>query len=296
MINYLFYFLLSFNIEVVYLDRLHDKVAVITGCRRGFGEAIARLFAREGALVSICDIVSEEELWENVGAKIEKDNGSVLCFHTDVSVESQVNNMVNKTIQEWGGVDILVNNVGIAGPTKAAWELSLHEWNKTLEVNLGGTFLCTKAVVPEMIRKMYGRIINMSSVIFKNPYPYRAPYATSKMGIVGFTRVLALELGRFNITVNAICPGNPGGERNIEVLRDLAHYLGKSFDKDEARSRFNKMRKIGVLGGNYLREEGYIEALISHDDVARLALFLASDESSSITGQDINVTAGTTMW
>jgi NAD(P)-dependent dehydrogenase (short-subunit alcohol dehydrogenase family) len=278
------------------LDRLHDKIAVITGCRRGFGEAIARLFAREGALVSICDIVSEEELWENVGARIEKDYGSVLCFQTDVSVESQVNDMVNKTIQEWGSVDILVNNVGIAGPTKAAWELSFDEWNRTLDVNLGGTFLCTKAVVPEMIRKRYGRIINMSSVVFKNPYPYRTPYATSKMGIVGFTRVLALELGRFNITVNAICPGNPGGKRNIEVLRDLAHYIGKSFDKNEVRRRFNKMRETGVLGGKYLREEGYMEALISHDDVARLALFLASNESSSITGQDINVTAGTTMW
>jgi NAD(P)-dependent dehydrogenase (short-subunit alcohol dehydrogenase family) len=201
---------------VIYFKKLQDKIAVITGCRRGFGEAIARLFAREGALVSICDIVSEKELLENVGTKIEKEGGSVLCFQTDVSVESQVNNMVNKTIQEWGSVDILVNNVGIAGHTKAAWELSLDEWNRTLEVNLGGAFLCTKAVIPEMIRKRYGRIINMSSVVFNNPYPHRVPYATSKMGIVGFTRVLALELGRFNITVNTICLGNPGGREMLK--------------------------------------------------------------------------------
>jgi NAD(P)-dependent dehydrogenase (short-subunit alcohol dehydrogenase family) len=204
--------------------------------------------------------------------------------------------MVSETIKELGTVDILINNVGIAGPTKAAWELSLDEWNKTLAVNLGGTFLCTKAVIPEMIRNKHGRIINLSSVIVKNPYPYRTPYATTKMGIIGFTRILALEVGKYNITVNSICPGNPGGERNIEVLRDHANYIDSPFNAEEVRRRFNKMREKGVLGGKYLRGEDYIEALISHEDVARLALFLASKEASRITGQDINVSAGTTMW
>jgi NAD(P)-dependent dehydrogenase (short-subunit alcohol dehydrogenase family) len=219
-----------------------------------------------------------------------------MCFRTDVSKEEQVETMVANTLKELGTVDILINNVGIAGPTKAAWELTLDEWNRTMAVNLGGTFLCTKAVVPEMIRKNYGRIINLSSVVMKSPYPYRTPYATTKMGIIGFTRILALEVGRYNITANAICPGNPGGERNVEVLRDVNLYIGKSFDEDSTRERFTKMREQGVIGGKYLKDEGYVEALISHDDVARLALFLASEEASSITGQDINVTAGTTMW
>jgi NAD(P)-dependent dehydrogenase (short-subunit alcohol dehydrogenase family) len=278
------------------MGRLNDKVALVTGCRRGFGEAMARLFAEEGAGVSICDIVPEEELWQEVGSKIEAQGGKALCFQTDVSDEAQVNSMVAETIKGLGTVDILVNNVGIAGPTKAAWELTLDEWNKVLDVNLGSTFLCTKAVVPEMIRKKYGRIINFSSVVAKNPYPYRTPYATTKMGIIGFTRILALEVGKYNITANSICPGNPGGERNVEVLKDVAEYTGKPFDENATRSRFKEMREKGVMGGMYLGGEGYIEALISHEDVARLALFLASDDASNITGQDINVSAGTTMW
>ena len=278
------------------MGRLNDKVALVTGCRRGFGEAMARLFAEEGAGVSICDIVPEEELWQEVGSKIEAQGGKALCFQTDVSDEAQVNSMVAETIKGLGTVDILVNNVGIAGPTKAAWELTLDEWNKVLDVNLGSTFLCTKAVVPEMIRKKHGRIINFSSVVAKNPYPYRTPYATTKMGIIGFTRILALEVGKYNITANSICPGNPGGERNVEVLKDVAEYTGKPFDENATRSRFKEMREKGVMGGMYLDGEGYIEALISHEDVARLALFLASDDASNITGQDINVSAGTTMW
>ena len=278
------------------MGRINDKVALVTGCRRGFGEAMARLFAEEGAAVSICDIVPEEELWQEVGSKIEAKGGKALCFQTDVSDEAQVYSMVAETIKELGTVDILVNNVGIAGPTKAAWELTLDEWNKVLDVNLGSTFLCTKAVVPEMIRKKYGRIINFSSVVAKNPYPYRTPYATTKMGIIGFTRILALEVGKYNITANSICPGNPGGERNVEVLKDVAEYTGKPFDENATRSRFKEMREKGVMGGMYLGGEGYIEALISHEDVARLALFLASDDASNITGQDINVSAGTTMW
>ncbi|TFH14866.1 SDR family oxidoreductase [Candidatus Bathyarchaeota archaeon] len=278
------------------MGRLDGKIAVITGCRRGFGEAMAERFAEEGAAVSICDTVPVEELWENVGEKIIAGKGKVLCHQTDVSKENQVNAMVRETIKEYGTIDILVNNVGIAGPTKAAWELSYDEWNKTLEVNLGGLFLCTKAAVPEMIKKKSGRVINFSSVVAKNPYPYRTPYATTKMGVIGFTRILALEVGRYNITANSICPGNPGGERNIEVLRDHAMYAGKSFDEAQARSRFKLMREKGVLGGKYLGDEGYVEVLISHLDVANLAVFLASDEAAHITGQDINVCAGTTMW
>ena len=278
------------------MGRLNDRIAIITGCRRGFGEAMAERFAEEGAMVSMCDLVPVEELWEHVGKKIEAKGGKVLCHQTDVSEEKQVDDLISDTISEFGSVDILVNNVGIAGPTKAVWELTLEEWNRTMEVNLGATFLCTRAALPEMISKKRGRIINFSSVIAKNPYPYRTPYATTKMGIIGFTRILALEVGRYNITANSICPGNPGGERNVEVLRDLAQYLGKPFDEKATRGRFDAMRKSGVLGGKYLADEGYLEALITHQDVASLAVFLTSDDAAHITGQDINVSAGTTMW
>jgi NAD(P)-dependent dehydrogenase (short-subunit alcohol dehydrogenase family) len=278
------------------MGRLDGRVALITGCRRGFGRAMAELFTSEGAAVSICDIVPLDELKREVGSKIEANGGKVLCSQTNVSDEAQVKSMVETTIEELGTIDILVNNVGIGGPTKSTWELTLPEWNKTLEVNLGGTFLCTKAALPEMISKKYGRVINFSSTIVKSPYPYRTPYATTKMGIIGFTRILALEVGKYNITANAICPGNPGGERNVEVLRDLAIYLGKPFDSDATRKHFAEMRTRGVLGGKYLAGEGHTEALISHMDVAQMALFLASDEAGSITGQDINVSAGASMW
>lgn len=278
------------------MGKLDGRVAIITGCGRGFGEAIAKLFAREGAAVSICDIIPLRELERNVGSKIEAIGGKVLCFRADVSKENQVNGMVKKTIERFGTVDILVNNVGIGGPTKDCWEITLAEWNRTLSVNLGAAFLCTKAVLPEMIRKMHGRIINISSVTGKNPLPHRTPYATSKMAMIGFTRTLATEVGRYNITVNAICPGNPGGERNVELARDLAKYLGKPFNANEYRKQVDEWRRKGVLAGRFLDNEGFVQALITHEDVASMALFLASDEASKITGQDINVCGGMVMW
>jgi NAD(P)-dependent dehydrogenase (short-subunit alcohol dehydrogenase family) len=278
------------------MGRLENKVAMITGCRRGFGKAFAELFAKEGAAVSICDIVSVEELWDEVGSGISVAGGKVICFQTDVSQEDQVNAMVKETIDTFGTLDILVNNVGISGPTRSVWEITLDEWNRTLMVNLGGTFLCTKAAVPEMIRKKDGRIINLSSILGKIPIPYRTPYAVTKMGVIGFTRVLALEVGKYNITANSICPSSPGGERNVELARDLSEYLGKTFDAEDIRKSYGEESDDKVLGGMHLRNEGYLPSLISHKDVADLALFLVSDEASNITGQDINVTAGTVMW
>jgi NAD(P)-dependent dehydrogenase (short-subunit alcohol dehydrogenase family) len=278
------------------LGRLDGRVAIITGCGRGFGEAIAYLFAREGAKVSICDIIPLRELEEEIGSRIEAAGGEVLCLQADVSNEEQVDAMVEETIERYGTVDILVNNVGIAGPTEDCWEINLAEWNRTLAVNLGGTFLCAKAVLPEMIRKKRGRIINISSITGKTPLPQRTVYATSKMGIIGFTRTLATEVGRYNITVNAICPGNPGGERNVEIARDRARYLGRPFDADECRRQVEERRQIGVLGGRYLSHEGVVRALIMHGDVASMALYLASDEAGRITGQDINVCGGAVMW
>jgi NAD(P)-dependent dehydrogenase (short-subunit alcohol dehydrogenase family) len=278
------------------MGRLDGKVAMITGCGRGFGEAITKLFAKEGAAVSICDIMPLKQLKEKVASKIEAAGGKVQCFQTDVSDEEQVNAMVKETIKGFGTVDILVNNVGIAGPTKDCWEINLAEWNRTLSVNLGGTFLCTKTVLPEMIQNMQGRIINLSSITGKTPMPHRTPYATSKMGLIGFTRTLAAEVGRYNITVNAICPGDPGGERNLEVMRDRAKYLGVRFNTDEYWKQIDEMRQKGVLGGQYLSGEGFVATPITHEDVAFTALFLASDEACRITGQDINVCGGWVMW
>jgi len=261
------------------MGKLDGRVAIVTGCGRGFGRAIAALFAREGALLSVCDVIPRGELEGGVGKEIESLGGRALCFQTDVSDETQVASMVGETIDELGTVDILVNNVGVSGPTKMCMDITREEWDKTMAVNLGGMFLCTRAVLPEMVRRKRGRIINLSSVSGKNPQPYRTPYATSKMGVIGFTRALVAEVGRHNITVNAICPGFPG-----------------NFDPDDYRAEMDEIKRAGVLGGRYLADEGFAGASITLDDVANMALFFASDEACRITGQDINVCGGSVMW
>ena len=154
------------------MGKLDGKVAIITGAGRGHAEAIIRKFAEVGAAVSICDIIPLKELEEGIGSKIG--DGKALCFQTDVSKEDQVNQMVNKTIEHFGTIDILANVVGIAGPTKDVWDMTLDEWKRTLDVNLDSLFLCCKAALPEMIRKKYGKIINFSSGTGKQPLSHRA--------------------------------------------------------------------------------------------------------------------------
>jgi NAD(P)-dependent dehydrogenase (short-subunit alcohol dehydrogenase family) len=277
------------------MGKLNSKVALVTGAGRGHGEAIARRFAKEGAAVSICDIMPLTELEQKVGSKLRDDGAKVLCFRTDVSQEDQVNKMVEETIKRLGTVDILVNNVGIAGPTKDVWEITSEEWKETLANNLDSAFFCTKAALPEMIRKKWGRIINFSSGTGKQPLAHRTPYATTKMGMIGFTRTLAAEVGRFNITANAICP-SWSGERNVELERDLAKYMGRPFDANAYRLKVEEQRKKGVLAGRWLEREGYVGKGSTPEDVAACALFLASDDASMITGEDINVTGGIIMW
>ena len=280
---------------MVHMGKLNGKVAIVTGAARGHAEEIAKTFAREGASVAICDIIDLKQLENSVGATIKAEGGKVLCYQTDVSIEKQVTEMVEKTLQEFNTVDILVNTVGIAGPTKDVWDITLQEWRETLSVNLDSMFICTKAVLPEMIRKKWGRIINFSSGTGKQPLAHRTPYATTKMGVIGFTRTLAVDVGRFNITANTICPGY-SGERNVELARAFAEYRGDSFDADIHRQKIEKTRMEGVLAGRWLTREGYSHKGSLPSDVANLTVFIATDEAGSITGQDINVTGGSVMW
>jgi len=278
------------------MGKLDGKVAIVTGAARGHAEAVAVLFAKEGASVSICDVVPLEKLEATTGAKIRASGGKVVCFQTDVSREDQVNKMVRETIEKFGTVHILANVVGIAGPTKDIWDTSLAEWKETLDVNLDSAFLCSKAVLPVMIKNRYGKIINFSSPTGKQPLTHRVPYATSKMAIIGFTRTLAADVGRYNINVNAICPGGHL-ERSLELARGRAQYMGKPFDEETFRTQWREQQYDirRITAGRWSADEGYLEKGSFSEDAAKLAVFLASDDSSSMTGQDIN-TGGGVMW
>lgn len=278
------------------MGKLDGKVAIVTGAARGHAAAVARLFAKEGAAVSICDVIPVKKLEDQVGSKIKADGGKVICFQTDVSKEDQVNDMVKETIARFGTIDILANVVGIAGPTNDVWDMTLAEWKKTLAVNLDSLFLCCKAVLPIMVKKRYGKIINFISGTGKQPLTHRTPYATSKMGVIGFTRTLAADVGRHNINVNAVCPGRHE-DRSLELARGVAEYMKQPFDEAAFRKQFREqlMNQKAVLAGRWCANEGYADKGAGPEDAASLALFLASDDSASMTGQDINCGGGV-MW
>ena len=278
------------------MGRLQNKVALITGAARGHAQAMARRFAAEGALLAICDLIPAAELDATTGAQVREAGSRSLCFRTDVSSEQQVNEMVARTLAEYGTIDILVPAVGIAGPTKDLHEVSLAEWKQVLAVNLDSLFLCCKAVLPEMIRRRRGRIIMFSSPTGKQPLPHRAPYATSKMAVIGLTRTLAAEVGRYNITVNAICPGGHAA-RDHENAKALAAYLGQPFDENTYINYAPGSKPANkVLCGHWLQAEGYVQDHGTSDDAAAMAVFIASDEAGSFTGQDVNTPGGFVMW
>lgn len=258
--------------------KLLGKVAIVTGSGRGIGKTIALTFAHEGADISLA--ARSTDLIEEAALEIKALGRRALIYVTDVTKVEQVESTVKRTYEEFGKIDILVNNSGIAGPTAPVHEITPEEWDETINVNLKGAFLCCRAVVPIMMKQGGGRIINIASMTGKRPLPMRTPYCASKMGLIGLTRSLASELGRFNINVNAICPGAVEGSRIEQVIRNAAK--AENVTEEEIRKRFTSASPLGRM--------------VSAEDVAKLAVFLASDDSKNMTGQDINVTAGVVMY
>ena len=254
--------------------RLKDRVILITGGGQGIGRQIALRVATEGAAVVILGL--EQGPLTKTTAEIEALGQNAFGLIADVSHESQVNAAVKTAHQQTGRIDVLVNNAAIIGPTGPVHELLSDDWDEVLAVNLTGAFLCCKAVLPDMITRRSGKIINIASVAGKQSYPLRAPYGVSKWGLIGLTLTLAKEVGGYNIQVNAVCPGPVEGERMQRVIESRARELEQSAD---------------AVRESYLRTT-VLGRMARAEDVAAVVAFLASAEADNITGQAIDVSAG----
>lgn len=245
---------------------LQDLVAIITGAGQGIGRAFALRFAQEGAHVVIADI--QEDKADSVAQEVQHLGATGIAVRTDVSSPESVKRMVDRTIEQFGRVDVLINNAAIFATIKMKpfEEITFEEWNRLMAVNLAGTFLCCQAVVPHMRKQKMGRIINISSTTVLMGRPWYAHYVTSKAGIIGLTRALANELGSDNITVNTILPG----ATETEIPRETV-------SPEEAKA-------LVAAQAIHRRE--------TPEDVVGTAVFLASQDSSFITGQSINVDGG----
>src|SRR6266566_5694580 len=257
---------------------LHDKIAVVTGGGSGIGRAIALAYAREGASLVLAS--RSKEALEETRAMVEALGRKALVVPMDIRQEENVRNLATQALGYYGHIDILVNNSGIAGPTAPLWEIAPADWEETFAVNVTGTYLCCRAFLPAMIERRSGCIVIIGSMTGKRPLFGRTPYAASKMALVGLARTLAWEVGPYGIRVNVISPGGVEGERIEWVIRKQAETKGISLD--EARRQFTSSSPLGRL--------------IPVDDVAAAAVFLASDRATSITGEDLNVSAGMVMY
>ncbi len=259
--------------------RLKDKVAIVTGGGRGIGKAIALALAAEGATVVVA-ARTRSKLEETV-QEIESKGGRAKAIQTDVSDEKQVQQMVAQTVDEYGQIDILVNNSGIGGPTANVVDLKLEDWNEALAIDLTGSMLCSREALKHMIPRRSGNIINIAAEGGRGGdgragYPMRSPYCCAKMGVIGLTDTLAVEVGEYNIRVNCISPAAVRGERIINVVKGRAEATGVPFEE--------LMSKITA---NYSLKRPAEES-----EIAAVAVFLASDESSCITGQIIVANCG----
>ena len=254
------------------MERLHDKVAIVTGAAQGIGEGIARALAREGAVVVLWDI--ENRVHETTHS-INKSGRRAISYTVDVSDEDQVHRMSLEVKKEYDRVDILVNNAGIAHLAPFV-EMTNKLRDQIFKVNFNGMWNCTKALIPNMIDQGHGRIINISSVPGPRvAMPGLTAYTATKGAISGFTKTLALEVAGFGVTVNAILPGfidtpltKPMADDFQMNGEELAKWLGKSIP----------LKRMGTI-----------------EELSDLAVFLASDESRYITGQEIIIDGGNSI-
>jgi 3-oxoacyl-[acyl-carrier protein] reductase len=245
--------------------KLKDKVAIVTGAGRGIGKAIALAFAKEGADLAVISRTLAEV--EQTAREVEGFGVRVLPLKVDVSRAEEVDSMVKETLQKFGKIDILVNNAGILGPIGLLIENDIKLWIETINVNLVGTFLCCKAVLPHMMKCRSGKIINLSGGGAAYPKPRFSAYACSKAAVVRLTETLAEEVKEYNIQVNAIAPGMV----KTKMVEQIVEAGEKAGEKALAEAR----RILEDSGAGF-------------EPVTSLAVFLASDESDGLTGRLIS--------
>jgi NAD(P)-dependent dehydrogenase (short-subunit alcohol dehydrogenase family) len=239
---------------------------LVTAGASGIGRSIANAFAEDGAKLHVCDINPEAlaECAAAIGASTSL---------TDVSQEEQVRQMVAEAAEALGGLDVLVNNAGIAGPTGTVDEITPDSWRSTINIDLNGQFYCAHYAVPMLRRAGEGAIVNMSSSAGRFGYAYRSPYSAAKWAIIGFTQSLAKELGPAGIRVNAILPGIVKGPRMEGVIRARAEQTGVSYEEMEAQ---------------YLQRVS-LRKMVTPDDVAAAVMFLCTEAGWNISGQSLAV-------
>jgi NAD(P)-dependent dehydrogenase (short-subunit alcohol dehydrogenase family) len=255
--------------------KLDNRVALVTGAAKGMGHDICLTLAREGADL----ILAARDLppLEGLKGEVEQLGHRALVISCDVTDEAAVERMVAKATEAYGKIDILVNAAGVAGPIETpVQEIKLEDFRFVLEANIVGTFLPTKHVLPGMIARKYGKVVNISGTSGLRGYKYRAAYSSSKWALRGFTRTVAIEVGRHNINVNALHPGIVAGDRMDKLCREKARKRGWTAEQ---------------VYQEYVDEMALRRVTVSQD-IANAVLFLVSDESKNMTGQSVTVDGG----
>jgi NAD(P)-dependent dehydrogenase (short-subunit alcohol dehydrogenase family) len=262
--------------SLIDMTLLREKIVLVTGGHGGLGQALARGFVKQGCRVVIT--ARNEERLTTAAAQIRQDGGQVLALPCDITDRQQVEALNNKINAEWGPVQVLINNAGLA---KAAAFLEMADslWDEIIKTNLTGAYIGSKVFLPGMIKLGWGRVINMGSTSSKVGYSHVTAYTASKHGLLGLTRSLALETARLGITVNAICPGYIDNELTRANARQMAEKTGKSV-----------AQVLDLYAATSPQKR-----LIAPEEVASLAVFLAADIAGAITGQAINIDGGAVM-
>jgi len=260
---------------------LKGKVAIVTGAGSGIGRAIAIRLSLEGAAVVAADL--DGKAVEKLIKEIKSTGRTGLPMRIDVSLEKDVEAMVQGTLRHLGQIDILVNNAG-TGSAGLIIDQTEEDWEKAMRVNLKGTFLCARAAAKEMIPRKRGRIANIASIAGKSGEEFIGAYCASKFGVIGLTQVLAKELGRHGITVNAVCPGYVW----TPMWESLAQWFKENFPSLEKKS-------LQEIFENRVKSVTPLRRPQTAEDIASLVAFLVSEEARNITGQAINVDGGAVM-